>query len=244
MKKYIYFIATLLLVFSAGCNDDDPIPSIIPEASGTLTDKDGNEYGWVRYGGLDWMTSNFKEGTPYYDLTQVDEWGYEDFLVGVNNREQAIADYERFGNLYTYNEAVERTPEGWRLPTDEDWQRLEKALGMSEEDAVKEGWRGKKVGEILQRGTEEGGLGFTCSGFCGITSSTPQYFELQRTREYGYYWSSTTDESFTTSQAVYYRRIASFLSSVERESTTIREVDYLNNEYYRMHSVRYVRDAQ
>ena len=34
-------------------------------------------------------------------------------------------DFNEHGNLYTWEEALAACPEGWRLPTDEDWQNLE-----------------------------------------------------------------------------------------------------------------------
>ena len=62
------------------------------------------------------MTSNDKGGTPYYEAK--DKW--DDDLIGIDDKELAIADLETFGNLYTYEQALALAPEGWRLPTDED----------------------------------------------------------------------------------------------------------------------------
>jgi uncharacterized protein (TIGR02145 family) len=72
------------------------------------------------------MTSNYKGGTPYYEAK--DKW--DDDLIGIDDKELAIADLETFGNLYTYEQALALAPEGWRLPTDEDWQKLEQAMGI------------------------------------------------------------------------------------------------------------------
>ena len=44
--------------------------------------------------------------------------------------------------------------DGWRLPTDEDWQKLEMAFGMSEHEVKKTGWRGKGVVELLHQGDD------------------------------------------------------------------------------------------
>ena len=41
------------------------------------------------------------------------------------------SDYKKYGNLYTWEEALEVCPEGWRLPTDEDWQNLEVTFSPS-----------------------------------------------------------------------------------------------------------------
>ncbi len=49
MFKYIYLWAVVLagaLTFIA-CSDDDDQPSVSPTSTGTVLDKDGNEYKWV-----------------------------------------------------------------------------------------------------------------------------------------------------------------------------------------------------
>ena len=68
------------------------------------------------------------------------------------------ADYDKHGNLYTWEEANTLCPDGWRLPTDEDWKNLERALGMSQADANQKGWRGNYFLTLLTQG--EDGLGF------------------------------------------------------------------------------------
>ena len=56
MKKILYLIIALLPVAFASCSDDNDKVTA-PTASGTMTDDEGNEYGWVRIGNLDWTTS-------------------------------------------------------------------------------------------------------------------------------------------------------------------------------------------
>ena len=55
MKKIFGYILVVILSVCIGCNDDDNnrLPEIKPEAEGTVKDNEGNEYGWVRYAGLD-----------------------------------------------------------------------------------------------------------------------------------------------------------------------------------------------
>ena len=46
--------------------------------------------------------------------------------------------------LYTYEGALKAVPEGWRLPTDDDWKKLEATLGMSvSQIGMLDEWRGK-----------------------------------------------------------------------------------------------------
>ncbi|MGC9355601.1 MAG: fibrobacter succinogenes major paralogous domain-containing protein, partial [Mariniphaga sp.] len=44
--------------------------------------------------------------------------------------------------LYNWEKAMELCPEGWRLPSDEDWMELERFLGMKNEELMFEGERG------------------------------------------------------------------------------------------------------
>ena len=77
-------------------------------------ERDGREYPYVTLAGLDWFARNLSwdgAGAPYYDAPAV-EW--------------------LFGLYYTYEEAKEACPEGWRLPTDDDWTALAESLGAAE----------------------------------------------------------------------------------------------------------------
>lgn len=241
MKKLLLYMtwAALGLLY-AGCDDDDKAPRLVPEETGTVTDNDGNEYGWVRYAGLDWMTSNFKGGTPYYEL----KGGWWGELININDREQAIADYDLFGNLYSWEDAKSLAPEGWRLPTDEDWQKLEQALGMSASEAAQKGWRGDGLGLVIQADPSEGGIALKCGGYASNSAGHYNELYLRQVRDFGYYWTSTIDESYTTSTAVWYRRIG-ILPQIERQVITTQEVaENLSSKDNRYLSVRYVRDAQ
>ncbi len=240
MKK-IFYLLYIALAF-VGCNDDDDkLPRVTPEATGTFTDMDGQVYKWVRYNGIDWMTSNYKGGEPYYNAT--DRWG--DDLIDIDNKELAIADLEIYGNLYTYEQAQEHVPDGWRLPTDEDWQKLEQAMGMSDKTADKKGWRGSGVGELLQQDETGSGMNLLLGGYVAVQAIRPMNLHLRLVRVYGYYWTSTEDnDSYPEGTAVYYRSIRYNSSRIEREIMATHEQDYQNNVYPKYLSVRYVRDAQ
>ena len=79
MFKYIYLWAVVLagaLTFIA-CSDDDDQPSVSPTSTGTVLDKDGNEYKWVRIGNLDWMTENLRCDDPFYEDVYNPKWTNE-----------------------------------------------------------------------------------------------------------------------------------------------------------------------
>ena len=74
---------------------------------------DGQDYYYVRIGNLDWFRNNLanrKYGMPYANA---------DIMTDV------------FGRFYNFEDAVAACPEGWRLPTEEDWISLGAALGSS-----------------------------------------------------------------------------------------------------------------
>lgn len=204
-----------------------------PSARGTMTDNEGNVYQWVRIGDQDWMTSNALCGTPYYDVTY-NIWGYPEKALSKSEIAEAKINIPKYGNLLSYEEAVECAPEGWRLPTDEDWQKLEKALGMSGKDANSLGWRGNGVSDMLQQCNEGTELNMQFSGALLWTASYGLELSFMHFKEFGYYWTSTVDNSYTDYQAVYYRKLCYGNSKVERQ--VMRTNRYL--------SVRYMRDAK
>lgn len=68
-------------------------------------------------------------------------------LAEINNEGYAA----EYGYLYTWPAAQKALPEGWRLPTDEDWKILEKELGMEETELnLLEEWRNKGVETLLK----------------------------------------------------------------------------------------------
>ena len=107
----------------------------------TLVDeRDGKIYKTIRIGGQIWMAENLNYETEK-------SWCYQ------NKKENC----DIFGRLYTWGAAMNACPTGWHLPTDEEWQQLEKFLGMPEADLKKvRTWRGTGQGEKLLSDTTLG----------------------------------------------------------------------------------------
>lgn len=241
--KIFAIIGAVLVAMCISCSDDDKqLPEIKPEKTGSIV-IGANEYKWVRYNGLDWMTTNYKEGTPYYELTYIDSYGDEADLIDCDNN-QAIADWDDYGNLYTYEEAKENAPEGWRLPTDEDWKKLEQAMGMSVETADAMGLRGTMEGNLLQQDIKGTGMHLRLGGYV-LVYGRPARLRHRHLREYGYFWTATVaevSEDKMISPAIYFRKVSTVSSQIERNATKAYDTNYEGN-FPKYMSVRYVRDA-
>lgn len=94
-----------------------------------------------------------------------------------------------YGYLYTLDAARKAVPEGWRLPSDQDWMKLEAALGMAPSEIERNNaWRGINAGTYLK----EGGLSMFeaklggCNGYVPATNSM-NYINLNKG---GYFWTS------------------------------------------------------
>ncbi len=226
MKYLSYVLSMILCTAFTSCGDDeealkDKIPA---SAQGTFTDtRDGNEYKWVRYGDLDWMAENFR-----YDLNNDSQckWYLDD-----NDKK---VDVKKYGRLYTYTAAKNACPDGWRLPTDEDWKNLEMTLGMSEKDANRCDERGNIASRMLTRYDETCDLNIILAGYHDPWLAMGASGFL-RIGIYGLYWTASQDtEQGKGDGYFWYRKFVYNKDYIIRQSTT--------NEM--LFSVRYVRDAQ
>ena len=101
-----------------------------------ITDIDGNIYSEIKIGNQVWMAENLShranEGSSvyYHGITDPD----------------TVRSNEYWGRLYTFETALTVCPEGWHLPNDEEWQLLERELGMDSTQADSTGWRGTDEG--------------------------------------------------------------------------------------------------
>lgn len=108
--------------------------------SGTFTDKrDSHEYNWVKIGEQIWMAENLAY-IPYVCApdSQCGIWVYDYYgegSYGIN--------YQIYGCLYDWETAMEVCPEGWHLPSDEEWMELERFLGMEEKELDRFACRGQ-----------------------------------------------------------------------------------------------------
>ena len=105
------------------------------------------------------------------------EWA----TCNVGEKGQFVSSSEEYGNLYTWEEAQNVCPEGWRLPTKKELEALGEGSYIT-----KNGVNGREFGN----GDDK--IFLPAYGFISSGSSSIYFY-----KEDGYYWSSDTDkESF------------------------------------------------
>lgn len=129
-----------------------------------------------------------------------------------------------FITLYQWEDAMSSCPEGWRMPTDEDWKDLERSLGMRENRLDEIGFRGSNQAWHLKFG------GYTKLEFylLGTLDSNGESFarDVQ-----GYWWSAT----FNMDGQVCYRAMVSYNNQIARMFDNM-------NKYYCVRCVKNISD--
>jgi uncharacterized protein (TIGR02145 family) len=120
-----------------------------------VIDIDNEGYRTVKIGGQCWMAENLKvsryrNGDLIPNLTEWD-WEYtEDGAWIYYDNDTTNNDlYGKLYNWFAVDDSRGLCPTGWHVPSDDDWKKLEKFLGMSKEEADKI--------SLTARGTDEGG---------------------------------------------------------------------------------------
>ncbi len=179
------------------------------ETSSFIDSRDGQKYKTVKIGDQWWMAENFNYETDSGSCCFL----YDQYFC------------EERGRLYTWEAALSNNPEGWHLPSDDEWKSLELFLGLPPGDIDKSGFRGEYIGTLLWYG---GGTGFEVlpSGYHNTL------FELFG--HIGYetrFWTSTNVQN----EEKYWTRLLSI---------NYRGVDrHKMNEYFSV-SVRYIKDSE
>jgi uncharacterized protein (TIGR02145 family) len=176
-KKSGFIISIIFLVITGICSLS------YGQEAGSITDpRDGKVYKTVKIGDQVWMGENLAFKTS-------DGWSvYED-----------ISDYVKtYGYLYTWAAATKACPDGWRLPSMQDWWFLSNTLGGDTEAG----------GKLKQEGTsswKNPNTGATnSSGFTALPSGRSG----DKGREYigttAYFWTNVDDDDVTSWCGVLY----------------------------------------
>ena len=157
-------------------------------AYGSMTDpRDGIVYKTTTIGGQVWMAENLN----YFDIEGAassikNDWCYWD---KPENCESA-------GRLYTWTVAQRICPEGWRLPTNEDWRALLTAVGADSVNEIL--WTGSSKLKSIS-GWENDGSGTDDFGFTALPAGKRFFTKVQDGFSFhgcsALMWSSTQAEN-------------------------------------------------
>lgn len=159
---------------------------------------------------------------------------------------------DTYGLLYSLEGAREAVPAegGWRLPTDEDWKKLESCLGMSKEEIEKsDGWRGTVEGELLKKGTHGIGFDVLYGGGKMFDTSYSKWIDrhsYSRQGQNAYFWANEERADSDTTSLGMIRSVAVFSEQILRTTTRLKALDKENSEKYypTLFSVRLVKDKE
>lgn len=168
---------------------------LLMSCSESFTDsRDGQSYDVVKIGDLTWMAENLNFET-----------------VGSFCPEGDSRNCKRLGRLYSWAEAKTVCPEGWRLPTNEDFAQVLAQSHDGDSGAVS-----NKVGAKLKsrdgwfkkgNGTDDFGFNALPAGYRGAVSKADDGAvaggKFNGIGGYAYFWSATEDPENPESNAFY-----------------------------------------
>jgi uncharacterized protein (TIGR02145 family) len=169
LLAFITVFILFALITSCKKNDELPVP---------VSDIDGNTYKTIKIGGKTWMAENlrttrYNDGTEIQLITEGSRWrdATEGGYCWYNNSEETSF-REKYGALYNSYVIAKGNicPEGWSVPTKEDWLKLREDLG----DTTTGGGRLKDKGTENWQAPNKGAN--NNSGFTALPAGI-RYFE-------------------------------------------------------------------
>ena len=157
MRIFTFLIFVFIIFCSIACRKNTQ----------TFTDsRDQTAYTYRTFGNLDWMLQNLAFETD-------SSWCFQ------NDPEKC----KIYGRLYTWYDAMQVCPQGWRLPTQQEWMDLAQLIAQEE-------WYKKDGGENrLYHRFEPGGPSGLDLQLAGMYD--PVFDHFFPVEEIGSYWSST-----------------------------------------------------
>lgn len=153
--------------------------------NGTFVDERNKKtYRYVAMGNLIWMAENL-------NFKIEDSWCYDD----------KKANCKKFGRLYTYDAAMNACPDGWHLPSLNEWKNLFSVVEGERIDDLGLGIMKSKVAKKLkstngwsdwfENGTRSGN-GDDVYGFAALPAGTrTMHDDFNALGEYAFFWTST-----------------------------------------------------
>lgn len=188
----------------------------------SVTDGNGNSYGVILIGEQCWTNQNMRAGNFTNGSTAQTNNSVTERYCYNNSAANCTANHPNRpdGGLYTWDEAMGYTdielsqgvcPNGWHIPSDNDWYILEHYLDAGITDPNATGWRGTVAGDKLKPGPPGG----SASGTTQLNLNLGGYFNtgtFQQRDNQGNYWTSTKQSN----GSAYYRSVNSSQNGVNR----------------------------
>jgi len=165
--------------------------------------RDDKSYITIQIGTQCWMAENLNVGTMINGSEdQTDNDTIEKYCYG-----DETSNCDTYGGLYQWNEMMQYTtsegaqglcPDGWHLPSDNEWKIMEMVLGMSQSEADGTWFRGTNEGEKMKStsGWYNNGNGTNTSGFSALPGGERTYSKQFRDHSsIGHWWTSSGDSS-------------------------------------------------
>lgn len=148
MKYKLLSALLVIFIFVHSCSEDDPNPGDdgMGSETGTVTDIHGNVYKTVKIGDQWWMAENlrttrYQNGDEILNLTSRLDWKDINLSSGaycsIDNADSTVATYGLLYNWYAVNDSRNIAPEGWHVPSEEEWRTMIDTLGGNYEAGVK-----------------------------------------------------------------------------------------------------------
>jgi uncharacterized protein (TIGR02145 family) len=159
-KFFLLMISVFVISIFVSCEEEEEEERVIER--GTLTDNSGRVYRTVRVGNKWWMAENLsvKRFNNGDEIPFVSSQDPDNIWANVEGPGMTFTLDSTVGFLYNYDcllDARGIAPEGWHIPTDDDWKNLEKEVGMSSSEINNTGWRGQNEAALL---TSKNSLGW------------------------------------------------------------------------------------
>ncbi|MFW5879356.1 MAG: protein kinase domain-containing protein, partial [bacterium] len=183
---------------------------LTPITTGTFKDnRDGKIYKWVKIGEQTWMAENLAY-LPQVNKSKdnaLEQPCYYIYNFEKRNVElgKASSFFTEFGVLYNYEAATRACPQGWHLPSDEEWESLIKFINNENEIFQKNEHDWDFVGHILKDSNSWPQLEVektlrrkdyhfrALPGGCRFNNNV-----FQDQEKIAYFWSSTPSNTYNT----------------------------------------------
>ena len=212
ISLYVILLGTVVsLIIGCSKKDNPPDP---------VTDIEGNTYKTIRIGDQVWMaenlrTSTFSDGTEIPVVEDAGSWNEltSPGLCWYNNDEGVNKDL--YGALYNYYSVVSGSlcPDGWHVPSMDDWHKLRDVLG----DTITGGGKLKEEGTLHWKTPNTGAV--NSNGFTALPAGI-RYFEgtFNSATFFTAFWSSTeSDNNKAWYLSLYFADSVAVMSTISKK---------------------------